>query len=110
MTNFEWHFKAAWLYEDWEKKTKWFFPPHHEKHVQRQTTLNGARLDTGKQGGTHSVLTVSLKLVYSENATKFCDIFPLLLTVCTVVISKGEISKTNCGLLRIYELYNTKWL
>ena len=46
-----------------EKKTKWFFPPHHEKHVQRQTTLNGARLDTGKQGGTHSVLTVSLTLV-----------------------------------------------
>ena len=45
------------------KKTKWFFPPHHEKHVQRQTTLNGARLDTGKQGGTHSVLTVSLTSV-----------------------------------------------
>ena len=27
----------------------------------------------------------ALKIVYSEKATKFCKIFPLLLTVCTVV-------------------------
>ena len=26
-----------------------------------------------------------LKFIYSEKATKFCEIFPLLLTVCTVV-------------------------
>ena len=32
-----------------------------------------------------------LKIIYSEKATKFCVIFPLLLTVCTVVKSKGEI-------------------
>ena len=34
-----------------------------------------------------------LKFIYSEKATKFCEIFPLLLTVCTVVKSKGTISQ-----------------
>ena len=33
-----------------------------------------------------------VKFLYSEKATKFCKIFPLLLTVCTVV-SKGKISQ-----------------
>ena len=32
-----------------------------------------------------------LKYIYSEKATKVCEIFPLLLTVCTVVKSKGKI-------------------
>jgi len=32
-----------------------------------------------------------VKFIYSEKATKFCEIFPLLLTVCTVVKSKGKI-------------------
>ena len=32
-----------------------------------------------------------LKFTYSEKATKFCEIFPLFLTVCTVVKSKGKI-------------------
>ena len=32
-----------------------------------------------------------LKFIYSEKATKFCEIFPLLLTVSTVVKSKGKI-------------------
>ena len=34
-----------------------------------------------------------IKFIYSEKATKFCEIFPLLLTVCTVVKSKGKISQ-----------------
>ena len=34
-----------------------------------------------------------LKFMYSEKATKFCEIFSLLLTVCTVVKSKGKISQ-----------------
>ena len=34
-----------------------------------------------------------LKFIYSEKATKFCKIFPLLLSVCTVVKSKGKISQ-----------------
>ena len=37
---------------------------------------------------------VLLKFIYSEKATKFCKIFHLLLTVCTVVKSKGKISKS----------------
>ena len=32
-----------------------------------------------------------VKFIYSEKATKFCKIFFLLLTVCTVVKSKGKI-------------------
>ena len=35
VTNFEWHLK---------KKVQWFFPPHHEKLVQRQTALNRQQL------------------------------------------------------------------
>ena len=34
-----------------------------------------------------------LKFIYSEKATQFCEIFPLHLTVCTVVKSKGKISQ-----------------
>ena len=38
-------------------------------------------------------ITFVLKFIYSEKDTKFCEIFPLLLTVCTVVKSKGKISQ-----------------
>ena len=38
----------------------------------------------------HHILAV-LKFIYSEKATKFCEIFTLLLTVCTVVKSKVKI-------------------
>ena len=34
-----------------------------------------------------------LKFIYYEKATKFCEIFILLLTVCTVVKSKVKISQ-----------------
>ena len=34
-----------------------------------------------------------VKFIYSEKATKFCEIFTLLLTVCTVVKSKMKISR-----------------
>ena len=36
---------------------------------------------------------LKVKFIYSEKATKFCEIFPSLLTVCTIVISKGKISQ-----------------
>jgi hypothetical protein len=36
----------------------------------------------------------TLKFIYSEKATKFCEIVPLLLTVSTVVKSKGKISQS----------------
>ena len=35
----------------------------------------------------------NLNFTYSEKATKFYKIFPELLTVCTVVKSKGKISQ-----------------
>ena len=38
-------------------------------------------------------ISCDLKFICSEKATKFCEIFPLLLTVCTVVKSKGKISQ-----------------
>ena len=34
-----------------------------------------------------------IKFIYSEKATKFCEIFTLLLTVCIVVKSKVKISQ-----------------
>ena len=34
-----------------------------------------------------------LKFIYYEKATKFCEIFSLLLTVCTLVKSKVKISQ-----------------
>ena len=34
-----------------------------------------------------------VKFVYCEKATKFCEIFSLLLTVCTVVKSKVKVSQ-----------------
>ena len=39
------------------------------------------------------VTTEPVKFIYSEKATEFGEIFPLLLTVCTVVKSKGKISQ-----------------
>ena len=51
-------------------------------------------------------LNFRLKFIYSEKATKFREIFALLLTVCTVVKSEVMISSKFCGLLRIYELQN----
>ena len=36
---------------------------------------------------------LQVKFMYSEKATQFCKIFPLLLTVCTVIKSKGNISQ-----------------
>ena len=46
-----------------------------------------------------------VKFIYSEKATKFCEIFPLLLTTVHTAKSKGKISQIFCGLLRIHELY-----
>ena len=37
------------------------------------------------------IFIIYLKFRFSEKATKFCEIFPLLLTVCTVVKSKKKI-------------------
>ena len=39
------------------------------------------------------IYCILLKFIYSEKATEFFEIFPLLLTVCTVFKSKGKISQ-----------------
>ena len=61
---------------------------------------------------------ILVKFIYSEKATKFCEIFPLLLTVCTVVKCKGKISQNfvafseymNFNLLdKTIQIYRT-WL
>ena len=47
-----------------------------------------------------------VKFIYSEKATKFCKISTLLLTVCTVVKSKVDISQNFVAFSEyIYELY-----
>ena len=48
-----------------------------------------------------------LKFVYSEEATKFCEIFPLLLTTVHTVKSKVEISE-NFVAFSEYMNFNTK--
>ena len=51
---------------------------------------------------------VVLKFIYSEKATKFCEIFTLLLTVCTVVKSKVKISQK---FVAFFEYMNfTSWI
>ena len=45
--------------------------------------------------------------IFWEGHKIFCEIFTLLLTVCTVVKKKGEDFAKICGLLRIHELYET---
>ena len=39
------------------------------------------------------IVFLFIKFIYSEKATKFFEIFPLLLTVRTAVKSKGKISQ-----------------
>ena len=41
----------------------------------------------------HLLRSLWVKFIYSEKATKFCKIFPLLLTTVHTVKSKGKISK-----------------
>ena len=49
---------------------------------------------TGQKNLTqHGLDPVEVKFIYSEKATIFYEIFLLLLTVCTVVKSKGKISQ-----------------
>ena len=40
-----------------------------------------------------TIMSADLKFIYSEKAKKFCKIFSLLLSVCTVDKSKGKISQ-----------------
>ena len=50
-----------------------------------------------------------LKFIYSEKATKFCEISTLILSVCTVDKSKAEISQ-NFVAFSEYRNFNTSWI
>ena len=55
----------------------------------------------------------SLKFIYSEKATKFCETFPLLLTVSTAVKNKGKISQNFVAFSEYMNLKNQssfEWL
>ena len=41
----------------------------------------------------YAICFYAVKIIYSEKATKFCEMFTLILTVCTVVKSKEKISQ-----------------
>ena len=43
-----------------------------------------------------------IKFLYSEKATKFCEIFTLLLTLCTVVKSKVKITQNFVAFSLVY--------
>ena len=47
---------------------------------------------TGPPKGKYN-LSLDIKFIYSEKATKFCEIFPLLLTAVHTVKSEGKICK-----------------
>ena len=51
-----------------------------------------------------------VKFIYSEKATKFYEIFPLLLTVCTVVKSKGKISQDFVAFSEYMNFNSTKFV
>ena len=49
---------------------------------------------------------IKVKFIYSEKATKFCEIFTLLLTVCTVK-SKAKISQNFVAFSEYYMNFNS---
>ena len=53
----------------------------NDKNLKLNFTKNGDLIYKGR-------FFSKVKFIYSEKATKFCEICPLLLTVCTVVKSK----------------------
>ena len=48
--------------------------------------------------------------MYSEKATKFCEIFPLLLTTVHTVKSKGKISQKIVAFSEYMNFNTVKWL
>ena len=66
--------------------------------ASREILLKLARLKTKNRLVCHNGSELFLKnnlvpLKFKVKATKFCEIFPLVLTVCTLVKSKGKISQ-----------------
>ena len=57
--------------------------------LDRMPKMNESSFNVTKNIGIITGTLLVLKFIYSEKATKFCEIFPLLLSVCTVDKSKG---------------------
>ena len=57
---------------------------------------NGVKIFLKENHNFH-VHVLWLKFIYSEKATKFCEIFPLLLTTVHTVKGKGKISQNFVG-------------
>ena len=54
----------------------------------------------------YRLISESLKFIYSEKVTKFCEIFPLLLAAVHTVKSKGIISQ-NFAAFSEYIIFTT---
>ena len=65
---------------------------------------SGILFDISLKDRTAMVDLWQVKFIYSEKTTKFCEIFPLLLTVCTVVKSKGKISQNFAAFSALWTL------
>ena len=64
-----------------------------ETNLQYNISLDLVSRFTKKIATKLHLSSFPVKFIYSEKAMKFCKIFPLLLTVCTVVKNKGKISQ-----------------
>ena len=98
----------------------WRFGPIKNQNIMRQANAGIMQMLLGHKSCKPAVIEITVqgrwnsgstlrfcqvKFIYSDKATKLCEIFPLLLSVCTVVKIKGEYLEKFCGFLRIYELY-----
>ena len=81
-------------------------------------TLNGSKYDDAGNSQSHNLISYLLKkkhlgwntkvkFIYSEKATKILRNLHLFLTGTSVSQKKVEILQKICGLLRIYEFYES---
>ena len=61
----------------------------------RMPKMNESSFNVTKNLGIITGTLLVLKFIYSEKATKFCEVFPLLLTAVHSVKSKGKTSQNS---------------
>ena len=64
----------------------------------RMPKMNESSFNVTKNLGIITGTLLPLKFIYSEKATKFCEVFPLLLSVCNVDKTKVEIPQNFVAL------------
>ena len=100
---------SEWFRIDW----KWSFKIKLEsfrifKDIFKQITGKELLFGSSVKSTQYKKLAPkALPFIYSEKATKFCEIFTLLLTVCTVVKSEVKISQ-NFVAFSEYMNYNSE--